>query len=80
MERFKSTAASCGAAARAKARIVTLGPNKDHINKRILQTMISDILVILGLGTRMSDPYVYVVFWAPNCRNGSGTEPLWKCL
>ena len=43
----------------------TRGP-KDHINIRILQTMISGIPLILGLGTRMSDPYVYVVLWAPN--------------
>ena len=28
--------------------------------------MISGIPLILGLGTRMSDPYVYVVFWALN--------------
>ena len=41
------------------------GP-KDYINIRILQTMISGIPLILGLGTRMSDPYVYVVLWAPN--------------
>ena len=42
---------------------VPRGP-KDHINIRILRTMISGI--ILGLLTRMSDPYVYVVFWAPS--------------
>ena len=24
----------------------------------------SGVLLIPGLGTRMSDPYVYVVFWA----------------
>ena len=41
------------------------GP-EDHINMRVLQTMISGIFFILGLRTRMSDPYVYVVFWAPN--------------
>ena len=40
------------------------GP-EEHINIRILQTMISSIPLIFGLSTRMSDPYVYVVFWAP---------------
>ena len=35
---------------------------KDHINIRILQTMIPGVPLILGLGTRMSDPYVCVVF------------------
>ena len=40
------------------ARAVNRGP-KEHINMRILQTMISGIRRILGLGTRMSDPYVY---------------------
>ena len=39
---------------------------KVHMNIRILQTLISGIPLILGLGTRMSDPYVYVVCWAPN--------------
>ena len=39
-------------------------------NIRILQSMISGIPLILGLGARMSDPCVYVVFWAPKhtCR------------
>ena len=41
---------------------------KDQTNIRILQTVISGIPLILGLGTKMSDPYVYVVFWAPSCR------------
>ena len=36
-----------------------------YVNIRILQSMVSGIPLILGLGTRMSDPYVYVVFWAP---------------
>ena len=40
------------------------GP-KDNINIRIPQTMISGIPLIVVLGTRMSDPYVYVGFWAP---------------
>ena len=31
---------------------------------RILQTMISGISLILGLGIRMSDPYVCVLSWA----------------
>ena len=42
-----------------------LGPNLDQMNIKILQTMISGISLILGLGIGMSDPYVYVVFWAP---------------
>ena len=37
----------------------------EHINIRIPQTMFSSIPHILGLGTRTSDPYVYVVFWGP---------------
>ena len=37
----------------------------DHINLGILQTMSSGIPLMFGLGTRMSDPHVYVVFWAP---------------
>ena len=41
------------------------GP-KHHINTRILNTMISGILFILGLGTKTTDPYVDVVVWAPN--------------
>ena len=40
------------------------GP-KDHISIRILQKMVSGMPLMLGLGARMSDPYVYVVFWAP---------------
>ena len=35
---------------------------RDNLNTRILQTMVSDIPLKLGLGTRISDPYVYVVF------------------
>ena len=31
---------------------------KDHINIRILESMVSDIPLTVGLGTRMSDPYV----------------------
>ena len=27
--------------------------------------MVSGILLVLGFGTRMSHPYVYVAFWAP---------------
>ena len=38
---------------------------KDHINIRILQNRISGIPLILSLRTRMSDPCVHVVFWAP---------------
>ena len=48
---------------------VILGPKKDHISRGILQTMIFGIPLILGLGTRMSDPSVYVVFWAPRIQN-----------
>ena len=48
---------------------VSTGP-KDHINIRIPQTMVSGIPLIMGLimglGTRMLDAYVYVVFWAPS--------------
>ena len=43
----------------------SMAPN-GHIKIRILPTMISSIPTMLGPGTRMSDPYVYVVFWAPN--------------
>ena len=46
----------------------TRGP-KDHINTRILQSMIAGIYLTSVLETRMRDPYVhvyaYVVFWAP---------------
>ena len=35
---------------------------KHSMNIRILQTMISGIHLLVGLGTMMSDPYVYVVF------------------
>ena len=43
--------------------LVIRGP-KDHINIRILQTMISGIPLMLGLGTRMSDAHVFAVCWA----------------
>ena len=43
----------------------TRGP-KDHINTRSLQTMISGIPLMLGLGTGISNPHVYAVFGA--CR------------
>ena len=39
--------------------------------------MISGIPLVLGLGTRMSDTYVYVVFGAPAIRDHSG---LWDRL
>ena len=42
---------------------------KDHINMRITQNMISGIDPVYGLSTRISDPYVYVVLWAPIYRN-----------
>ena len=38
---------------------------KDHKNIRILPNMVSGIPLILVLGTRMYDPYVYVVVGAP---------------
>ena len=44
-------------------RLESRGP-QDHINTRILQTMVSGLLPVLDLATRM-DLYVYVVFWAP---------------
>ena len=33
---------------------------------RILQTMVSGIRLVLGLRTRLPDPDVYVVCWAPS--------------
>ena len=36
-----------------------------YIKIGILQTMISGIPLTLGLGTKMSDLFVYVAFWAP---------------
>ena len=41
------------------------GP-KDYINISVLQDMISGISLLLGLGTRMRDPCVYVAFSAPS--------------
>ena len=38
---------------------------KKHINKRILHNSISGIPLMLDLRTRKSNPYVYVVVWAP---------------
>ena len=35
-----------------------------YIRIRILQDVISGIPLILALGTRMRDPYVYVVFFS----------------
>ena len=40
------------------------GP-QDQIDTSILQIVTSGIPLILGLGTRMYDPYIYVVFGAP---------------
>ena len=37
------------------------GP-KDHVHMRILQTMVSEIPLVLSLSARMPDPYVHVVF------------------
>ena len=49
-----------------------VGSPEYHINIRILQTMISGITLLLGLGTRISDPYVYEAFWAPRCEWETG--------
>ena len=38
-------------------------PPNDHINTRILQTMISGIPLVLDLGTRMRDPNVYTILY-----------------
>ena len=38
-----------------------------YIDIRILQTMVSGIPILLGLGTKKRDPYVDVVRWAPFC-------------
>ena len=54
------------------------GAPRDHINIRIPKTMVSGIILVLGLGTRMSDPYVYVVFWGSNqCPEGP-SRSLWS--
>ena len=45
---------------------------RDHIKMRILQSMVSGIPLILGLGTRVSDPCVSVVFWGPMNREPYG--------
>ena len=37
--------------------------SKDHINIRILQHIMSGIPLILGLGTRVPDPYAYIVLY-----------------
>ena len=42
-----------------------IAPNICYINIRILQHMGSGIRLVLGLGTRMSGRYVYVVFYGP---------------
>ena len=52
---------------------------KDHIHIRILPTMVSGIPLIWGLGTRMSDPSVWVVFWAPACGCLGGLDPQRRC-
>ena len=38
---------------------------RQRVRPQTLQTMVSGTRLIWGLGTRMSDPYVYVAFWAP---------------
>ena len=52
-----------------------LGP-EDHVNIRVLQHLISGIPFILGLGARMSDSYLDVVFWAPTAAGAVGTPQL----
>ena len=37
------------------------GP-KEHLNTRLLQTIVSGIPLVLGLGARMWGPHVYVFF------------------
>ena len=41
--------------------------------------MISGIPLVLGLGTRTSDPYVFVVFWGPN-RVGATMESSYRII
>ena len=57
-----------GANYTGEARDESRATKKTHQHTRILQNMISGIPLILGLGARISDPYVYVVFWAPRKR------------
>ena len=47
---------------RGSSRCADSRAPKDHINIRILLTTVSGIPLVLGLGTRMSKPYVYVDF------------------
>ena len=42
---------------------------KNHMSIQMLQTTISGLPLALGLGTRMSDPCVYEVFWAHDSWN-----------
>ena len=53
------------AEARGYCRGLRRAPKGD-ISIRIVENMNSGIPLILGPGTRMSDPYVYVVFWPPS--------------
>ena len=39
-----------------------------YIDIRILQPVVFGNPLALGLGARMQDPYVYVVFWAPKVK------------
>ena len=55
---------------RAVTYISTPGPSKprgpkDHVTVGILETMVSGIPLVLGLGTRLADPCVDKVFGAP---------------
>ena len=52
----------------------TKGP-KDHINIRILQTRVSGIPLILGLGTEMSDPMFMWSFGPLKTASSSAQRP-----
>ena len=52
-----------GHAMRVCASPGSRGP-KDHMNSRILRTIVSGISLVLGPRTGRQDPYVYVVFGA----------------
>ena len=55
---------SCGSGSFGSGAVRGLHENLNYKNTRIPQTMISCIPLILGLGTRTSDLYVYVSFWS----------------
>ena len=47
---------------------------RDHINTRLLRSTVSSIPLVLGLFTRIQDPYVYVVWKGPECCMASYTK------